>query len=134
MSHSLCVHLANSMAQPLCAINETEKAQLLCVDCAATKLGSLLADGVSPRTLARIISFNKCQHPHMTQGGAVDYSGRCSRCFHGVIGYLSTVASFALFGEDRRIGLRLLKLIQLLARRNGRIDDALFEWTVQPDH
>jgi hypothetical protein len=129
-SHSLCIHLmTNPQHQPMCAINDSGRDEFCCVDCAATKLGRLV-DSVSVATVARMCSFSKCPHEQAVQrGDEIDYSGFCFRCLLGTLGYLSTVTSFALFGEDRRIGLRLLKLIRLLAKRNGKSADPLFNWT-----
>jgi hypothetical protein len=120
--------MANQL-QPTCSITESGVEQRACVDCAATKLGTLLSDGISPGAVARKVRFNRCGHVQQTQyRDEVDYSGHCWRCMRGTLGYLSTVASFAMFGEDRRIGLRLLKLIQKIEWHN-RNGEPLRDWT-----
>jgi hypothetical protein len=127
--HSLCIHLmTNPQHQPMCAINDSGKDEFCCVDCAATKLGRLV-DSLSVTTVARMCSFSKCDHEQAQRGDVIDYSGFCFRCLLGTLGYLSTVTSFALFGEDRRIGVRLLKLIRLLAKHNDKSAAPLFNQT-----
>ena len=126
MSHTLCIHLmVNPKQQPMCSVNEAGRDQHLCVDCAATKLGKLV-DSISVVTVARMCSFSKCTGIH--EQNKHEFSLVCARCLYGTIGYLSSVASFALFSENRRIGLRLLKLTRLLAKRHGKSADPLFEW------